>query len=49
MGDTDEDMDTTEIEEDWIEYVRGTRDRQRRKDEDSQYPLLDYDTQKDEM
>ena len=47
VGDTDEDIDTTEIEEEnWIEYVKRST---RLKDEASQYPMLDRDTLKDEM
>ena len=40
VGDTDEDMKSIREKK---------HETSRRKDEDSQYPLLDYDTQKDEM
>ena len=47
VGDTDEDIDTTEIEEEnWIEHMKRST---RLKDEASQYPMLDRDTLKDEM
>ena len=50
VGDTDEDIDTAEIEEHWIEDLkRSTNDTSWRKNEDTQYPVLDHDTQKDEM
>ena len=39
VGDTDEDIDTTEIEEEnWIEHMKRST---RLKDEASQYPMLD--------
>ena len=49
MEDTDEDVDTNEIEEIWIEYLTLRTTLAVEKNEDSQNPLLDYDTQKDEM
>ena len=50
MRHTDEDIDLTEIEEDWIENMkRRTRLAEEKMNEDSQYPVLDYDTQQDEM
>ena len=50
MRDTDADIDTAETEEeDWIEYMKRSHETSRRKDEGSQYPLLDCDTLKDEM
>ena len=41
MKDTDEDIDTAEIEEEWIEYMRRSTRLAGKTDEDSQYPLLD--------
>ena len=48
MGDIDEDIDTTEIEEDWIEYMkRSTRLAEEKMRTAS--TMLHYDSQKDEM
>ena len=49
IEDTDEDMSTTEIEDDWIEYLKRSRRRADEKMRTLNTFLLDYDTQKDEM
>ena len=50
MKDTDEELDTAEIEEeDWAEYFKKKHERSRRTDEASPNPMLDRTTQKNEM